>query len=227
MHLERNPDVLEFGATSALLPLLDRLTRRGDRVLEIGCGAGLLSIGLAERGRVVTGGEVSDVALTPARERDHDQAVTWQLLDGIKLPFEDSSFDFCFSVEVFEHLHESDARDHLAEVRRVLRQGGRYWIETPSAYESHGAAERFGVEDVHPDGNVHLKEWTYREIIPALSVAGFKHARVPFRDQRGRLQRYLWLPLLPVSVYPTAERHPRLRRVLNARRVSVVAVSGE
>jgi 2-polyprenyl-3-methyl-5-hydroxy-6-metoxy-1,4-benzoquinol methylase len=204
MHLGREPDVLEFGASPSLLPLLTRLTSPGDRVLEVGCGAGLLSIALAREGRTVLGVEVSNVILERAQERGKEVAdLTFAGTTGLALPAASESFDFVFSVEVLEHLHEGDVGAHLDEVRRVLRPGGRYWLLTPNRLDGISAAGRFSV-DVDADADVHLKEWTYGELGAALRAAGFKSIRSPWRNER-----LLWLPLLPVSWVAATERLPR------------------
>lgn len=224
MHFGRAPETLEFGASLALLPLLLKLTRPGDRVLEVGCGAGLLAIELARAGRRVVGVEVSEVILEKARARAADvTGVEFRRVEGVALPFADREFDFAYSIEVLEHLHEADGRAHLAEAGRVLRPGGRYWILTPSALGSIGASERFGV-DVDVDADVHLKEWTYGELQAPLLAAGFGRASVPIRDHRA-----LRLPRLPLRLVTAMERSPAFRRrlpvrVLGLDRCSIVAV---
>jgi SAM-dependent methyltransferase len=184
MHLSREPDVLEFGATPGLVPLLLGLTREGDSALEVGCGTGLLVIELARAGREVTGVDVAEVALEIARRRAGEARLVFDRVEGVALPYADASFDFAYSVEVVEHLHERDARAHFAEVRRILRPSGRYWILTPSRLASVAAAERFGA-DADAGADVHLKEWTYGELHLALRDAGFPKVSMLPRDRPG------------------------------------------
>ena len=192
MHFARSPEVLEFGASPALLPFLEQVTKPGQRVLEVGCGTGMLSAELARRGRVVTGVDVSEVALEIARARSTDAAdVTFELARGFDVG-EPESFDFAFSVEVLEHLHARDASAHLAGVSRALKRGGAYWSLTPHAHATEGAADRFGVAQAAP-GDVHLKEWTYAELTAALRRAGFVDLQLPFpvsRRPMGRRTRF-------------------------------------
>ena len=224
MHFSRAPETLEFGAHLGFMPMLEKLSSPGDSVLEIGCGAGLMAVELARRGRRVTGLEVSEVILERARERAAGvECIDLRRVDGIELPFPDASFDFVYSIEVLEHLHEADGAAHVKEVARVLRPGGRYWFLTPSRWESIAANERFGV-DVEVDADVHLKEWTYGELKDVLAEAGFRRATVPLRDHRA-----LALPFMPLRMMVGFERMPRpLRRQrlfdrIGLTRVSVVA----
>ena len=203
MHLERDPLTLEFGASPALLGFLEKLTRPGHDTIEVGCGAGLLAVELARRGRRVVGVEVSERILEQARRRAEDLAgLSLRRTDGTTIPAADGSADFVYSVEVVEHLHADDVASHLHEAIRVLRPGGRYWMLTPNRLDSIDSAHRFGV-DVAAAADVHLKEWTYRELAQEIRAAGFVSLRSPWRNAR-----LLRLPLLPVSWFAAGERLP-------------------
>jgi 2-polyprenyl-3-methyl-5-hydroxy-6-metoxy-1,4-benzoquinol methylase len=203
MHLSRDPQTLDFGAGPELIGFLDKLTQRGDEVLEVGCGGGLLAIEMARRGRQVLAIDVSERILDQARRRARGvRGLTFALSTGTKIPAPDGSFDFAYSVEVLEHLHAEDVAWHFREMHRVLRPGGRYWILTPNHLDSIGSAERFGV-GVNASHDVHLKEWTYGELEGELLGAGFTSLRSPWRNTR-----VLWLPLMPASWFAAAERFP-------------------
>ena len=188
-----------FGASRRLLPLLEKISKPGQNVLEVGCGVGLLTIELGRLGRHTVGVDVSRVALDRARTFAEGVA-EFELVSGTHLPYKDESFDAAFSVEVLEHLHEHDAPPHLTEMLRVLRPGGRYWIVTPNALLSRGSAARFGV-DVQADGDVHLKEWTYSQLIVAARKAGFTNMRTPWRNYS-----LASFPLLPAGLKASIER---------------------
>ncbi len=57
--------------------------------------------------------------------------------DGLNLPFENESFDSCFSSEVFEHVFDIDKT--LQEIKRVLKKNGKILITTPFVWDEHEA----------------------------------------------------------------------------------------
>ncbi len=223
MHLGRDPNTLDFGAGAPfLVSFLERLTRPGEELVEVGCGGGLLAIEMVRRGRRVLGVEVSARILDQARRRAGDLAgLTLTRTDGVDIPAATSGADFAYSIQVFEHLHPEDVLPHLREVHRVLRPGGCYWLLTPNRLDRIGSPGQSG-EDDHA---IHLKEWTYSELIPALREAGFETLRSPWRNAS-----LAWLPLMPASWFAGAERLPsrvlgqgRARSLLGIVACSIVA----
>jgi SAM-dependent methyltransferase len=112
-------------ATSAayLLPLLEP----GQRLLDVGCGPGSITVDLA---RAVGPGEVVAVDRAPAAVALAEEAarsagvanVVTQVADVMALPFEDGAFDVVHAHQVLQHL--SDPVAALREMRRVTRPGG-------------------------------------------------------------------------------------------------------
>src|SRR5262249_9673167 len=112
-------------ATSAafLLPHLGP----GMRVLDVGCGVGTITLGLAE---AVAPGEAVGLDLQPA-QIDAAQVlaatrgvVNVQFVPGsvYELPFPDASFDAAYANTLVQHLAEPSRA--LAELKRVLKPGG-------------------------------------------------------------------------------------------------------
>ncbi|MEU4508635.1 class I SAM-dependent methyltransferase [Nonomuraea wenchangensis] len=98
----------------------------GRRILDAGCGAGPLFAELRERGAVVTGIDASAGMLEQARRRlgaDADLRVVD--LAG-PLPFPDDMFDDVVASLVLHYLE--DWGPTLAEIRRVLKPGGRLLV---------------------------------------------------------------------------------------------------
>jgi demethylmenaquinone methyltransferase/2-methoxy-6-polyprenyl-1,4-benzoquinol methylase len=112
---------------------LDRVWRRltveavvqpGDRVLDACCGTGDLALAAEREGGVVTGVDFSPRMLERARKKS--ETVTWVEGDLLALPFGDDSFDA--ATVGFGVRNVSDLDAALAELRRVLRPGGRLAI---------------------------------------------------------------------------------------------------
>ncbi len=113
--------------------LLDRVAR-GERVLDLGCGLGDFAGELAGHGARVVGCDVAETALRLARTRH--PGIEFVLTGEEELSFSDESFDVVWAGEVLEHVQ--DGLGLLAEVRRVLRSGGRLVLSTPD----HGRLRR-------------------------------------------------------------------------------------
>ncbi len=97
------------------------VVRPGDRVLDACCGTGDLALAGERAGGVVTGLDFSPRML--ARARKKSRSVTWVEGDALALPFDDAAFD---SATVgFGVRNLADLAAGLAELRRVLRPGGR------------------------------------------------------------------------------------------------------
>jgi demethylmenaquinone methyltransferase/2-methoxy-6-polyprenyl-1,4-benzoquinol methylase len=112
---------------------LDRRWRRltahavvspGDSVLDACCGTGDLAIACARAGGRVTGLDFSEPMLDRARRKE--PALEWVNGDLLALPFADASFDA--ATVGFGVRNVDDLQRALAELRRVLRAGGRIGI---------------------------------------------------------------------------------------------------
>lgn len=116
------PYVPELGR--GLIDLLD--PRPGDRILDLGCGDGELTLRLAARGCTVIGVDRSEAFVAAARRR----GVHAQVADARRLAaagWAAGSFDGVFSNAVLHWIREPAAV--LAGVRRLLRTGGRFVAE--------------------------------------------------------------------------------------------------
>ena len=128
-------------------------TPRGGRVLEVGCGPGLLSARLAQtHGLEVTGLDLDPAMIKLARAHalassgGPGRLPTFVVGDVAALPFDAGSFDSV--VSTFSLHHWSDRTAGLNEIARVLAPGGRalIWDIKPGALPFHpevdDAAER-------------------------------------------------------------------------------------
>ncbi|HEX3268092.1 MAG TPA: bifunctional demethylmenaquinone methyltransferase/2-methoxy-6-polyprenyl-1,4-benzoquinol methylase UbiE [Gaiellaceae bacterium] len=102
----------------------EAVVRHGDRVLDACCGTGDLAIAAKEAGGSVTGLDFSPRMLERARAKSRE--IEWVQGDVLALPFDDAAFDAAtvgFGVRNLDDLERG-----LAELRRVLRPGGRLAI---------------------------------------------------------------------------------------------------
>jgi SAM-dependent methyltransferase len=95
----------------------------GEHILDLGCGDGQLTAKLANAGARVEGVDASPSMVAAARERGI--AVTEAPAEA--LPYDDASFDAVFSNAALHWVRDQDAM--MAQVRRVLRGGGRFVAE--------------------------------------------------------------------------------------------------
>lgn len=97
------------------------------RILDVGCGPGSITAGLARwvpEGEVVGVDAAADV-LEHARERAEKQGVPnvrFEEADAYELPYPDGSFDIVYAHQLLQHL--GSPVDALREFRRVLKSGG-------------------------------------------------------------------------------------------------------
>jgi ubiquinone/menaquinone biosynthesis C-methylase UbiE len=107
--------------------------KEGERVLEVGCGTGVLS--LLAKMIVGEGGGVEGIDIAPkmvARARQKAEkaglAINFRVASIDELPYRDGVFDAVVSSMMFHHLPVATKGRGLEEVYRVLKTGGRFLL---------------------------------------------------------------------------------------------------
>jgi 2-polyprenyl-6-hydroxyphenyl methylase/3-demethylubiquinone-9 3-methyltransferase len=105
----------------------------GARVVDLGCGGGLLAHPLAERGAQVVGIDLSRASLRaasrrPSLEEADGGTVAWSVGDVASAPLASGSADHVLLADVVEHLDEPESA--VAEAARLLRPGGTLYVNT-------------------------------------------------------------------------------------------------
>jgi SAM-dependent methyltransferase len=114
--------------------------RAGERVLDLGCGAGRHAFEAARLGARVTAVDLDRAALTEVRsivgamsvggELPADASCDAVAANALALPFPDGTFDRVIASEVMEHI--ADDGGAARELARVLRPGGTLAVTVPS-----------------------------------------------------------------------------------------------
>ena len=112
---------------------------RGKRVLDVGCGGGLLSEGMAVRGAEVTGIDLSEKPLGVARLHllESGQKVDYRKISAEQMAEEmPGAFDAVTCLEMLEHV--PDPASIVASCARLVKPGGQVFFSTinrnPKAY---------------------------------------------------------------------------------------------
>ena len=160
---------VDFG----LLPI-----QPGERLLDLGCGAGRHAFEAARKGAKVVAldmdkSELSQVtaifaAMAEAGEIPDNASGTAVNGDATSLPFPDGSFDKVIAAEVLEHLPADQKA--MNEIARVLRPGGVAAVTVP-AWLPERVCWRLS-DDYHNTPGGHVRIFTRRELITKLERAG-------------------------------------------------------
>jgi SAM-dependent methyltransferase len=172
----RDPEPWAFAARARLLR--DEV-QPGERVLDLGCGAGRFVRVILQAGAEAIGVELAEAAAERARANVPGADVRLVAPDG-SLPLGHGEVDLVWCSEVLEHI--PDAEQALHEVRRVLRRGGRLLLTVPFHGRLQAAAIALTRFDAHFDPlGQHVRFFTARSLARALDAAGYAPVTVGSR----------------------------------------------
>ena len=153
----------------------------GDRVLDMGCGAGRHAFEMYRRGGVVVAfdmdaQELADVQQVFSKMRDAHEIpagalATIQQGDAMELPFDDGEFDRVVAAEVLEHI-PNDV-DAISELVRVLRPGGTMAVSVPRWFPE--VINWRLSDEYHEVEGGHVRIYTDTELIDKLRAAGLAY----------------------------------------------------
>jgi GT2 family glycosyltransferase/ubiquinone/menaquinone biosynthesis C-methylase UbiE len=162
--------------------------QRDDVVLEIGCGIGRVGEALAPVCREWIGCDVSPNMVALARKRlSHFDNVRVLEVSGADLaPVDDASVDVVYCTVVFMHLEEWDRYNYVLEAKRVLRPGGRLYIDNFTTRSEVGweVFERHRLAFAPGERPPHMSvSSTLQELEVYLQRAGFENIQLAERDE--------------------------------------------
>jgi SAM-dependent methyltransferase len=157
----------------------DRLgLRPGDRVIDMGCGAGRHAFEMYRRGADVVAfdqdaDELAGVlelfgAMKEAGEVPPGAEADIKEGDALALPFADGEFDRVVASEVLEHIHEDLAA--IKELVRVLRPGGTMAVTVPR-WLPEVVSWRLN-DDYHNTPGGHIRIYTDHELVDKVTKGG-------------------------------------------------------
>jgi SAM-dependent methyltransferase len=166
--LPGDPEPWEWTRRRALL-LAE--ARPGERVLDLGCGAGRFVAALRDAGAEPVGVELAEAALERARRNVPGADLRLLAPDG-NIPLDHGEVDLVWCSEVLEHVPDTGAL--LTDARRVLKRGGRLLVTVPD----HGLLRRTLIallrHDAHYDPlGQHVRFYTRRSLARTLEATGF------------------------------------------------------
>lgn len=151
--MKRNPFVL--ARYENVIALLKRsCDLKQSKVLDVGCGDGVLTYLLRKEGVQASGLDYSHEAIAFAQEKTKGLDIDYQQGSAYELPYDDNTFDAVVSSDVIEHLQDVNA--YLDEIKRVVKPGGIIVLSTPIRYTEK------------PLDSMHVVEWfegEYKEVI--------------------------------------------------------------
>jgi SAM-dependent methyltransferase len=180
---------------------LDRARLRpGDRILDAGCGDSIFPVYLAGLGHHVA---AVDLDFSGTLGALHDVPVGYTRADLTGLPYRDGAFDTIFCISVIEHLPDAAITDAMAELRRVLRDGGRLLLTTDYHDDADaeiwydGPGPRFRV-----DWGIFDEARLRRRVVeaPGYRLEGALDLAVDWRETKPRMQAYHGYPYTSVGL---------------------------
>ena len=163
-----------------------------DRVLDLGCGTGIIARKLHQRlggGGRITGADASADMIAMARSLAPD--LTWRQGNATELPFADASFELVLCQQMLQFV--PDPVVALREVRRVLVPGGRLVLATWRARHEQPLYELLGQIAERHLGTPNEKRFALGDeshLHELLAAAGFTGVRIDLVERTDRFREF-------------------------------------
>lgn len=150
---------------------------KGETVLDVGCGYGVLAFSMAEAGGIVTGIEISERNFNGAQENFSHPNITYLLGDVLETDF-DQSFDVVVMSNVLEHL--PNRPEFLRNVTRSVSPK-RFLIRVPLFERDWRVPlkKELGVE--YRLDPTHFTEYTQESFMAEIAEAGLEITYIEYR----------------------------------------------
>lgn len=180
-----------------LIEILEKYVNDENKILDIGCGSGVISLFLASRGKQVLGIDISRSSINACREGAKNLGLKEKaVFKVVDFPREklNRKFDIVICSEVLEHIEEDEKA--VEEIYNLLTPGGLLIISVPSKNAplySLGYAKKFDIKVGH------LRRYNCQELNDLCRRAGFNI--IETRRTEGLLRNFLFLnPLVGKTI---------------------------
>jgi ubiquinone/menaquinone biosynthesis C-methylase UbiE len=150
---------------------------RTTRVIDIGCGPGVLLSRIFRHANATVG---LDISKNQVRFTNNLLKNNQNIVGACQnLPIRDNSMDCAFMVEVLEHLPPDDAEKVLKSIFRVLKKSGVLILTTPN-YRSLWPVIEFFWNKINPINynEQHINKLNIKKLRLLLTIAGFKDIKM-------------------------------------------------
>lgn len=144
--------------------------KRNERILDVACGGGILSLKIAERGCNVHGIDTSENAIKNAKNRAERENISCEFEVGNVecLPYQDKCFDKVVCSSSLEHFR--DDVNALKEMHRVLKSNGHVVLTVDSfTYPINNK-----LKEIHRKSAHVVNYYTYETLKKRLKISGFE-----------------------------------------------------
>lgn len=144
-----------------------------DRIIDLGCGGGMVAKYMASHGATLHGVDLSPLAVASARKLSENYPnATFEVADASHVPSQpDASFDKGYTVDVVEHCSQEVMTNIFREAMRLLKPGGLYYVYCPNPRHWIERAKEAGILKQNP---THTGMRPTETIADALKQVGFE-----------------------------------------------------
>lgn len=153
----------------------------GQRVLDVGCGSGVIAAAMAQSGARVLAIDGNKDAINYGRSTFGSDNLEFRLglVDELKLP--EASFDRIVCLEVLEHIYAAQGEALVASLGRLLKPGGKLLVTTPN-YRGTWPFIEWLTDRIGPtarmEADQHVTHYTRRSLSSIIGRAGLEIERM-------------------------------------------------
>jgi len=157
--------------------LIEDHFKKNIKVLDVGCGGGLLTSYLDHHGHIVSGIDLSKGSIGFAKSQDKKGSIDYKIASADHLPYENETFDVVCAMDLLEHVDCYETV--IKEATRVLKKGGLIFFHTfnrnPLSYIIIIKGVEWFVKNTPKDLHVYEYFIKPRELKATLNKNGYEH----------------------------------------------------